>query len=115
MLSFFRSAQFFRLAALSIIICSNGQPARADCGSSVSCVCQSQFPDGSEFNSPTGVLVRIRATAVADGFLQAELLEVVQPDNTFQLEPGDVLGRIGTTSGGAGSLITGAPCSNDRS
>jgi hypothetical protein len=60
-------------------------------------------------------LVRVRATAVADGFLQAELLEVVQPNNTFQLQPGDVLGRIGTTPMGAGALINGGPCRGDRS
>lgn len=103
------------LAALGAVGCLSARTAAADCASSVSCVCDNQYPVGSEANPPSGVLVRIRATAVADGFLQAELLDVVGPSNGFELQPGDVLGRLGTTSTGAGSVITGTPCTHDRS
>ena len=103
------------LAALGATISLTARTAFASCLMSDSCVCESQYPVGSEANPPTGVLVHIRATAVAPGLLQAELLEVAGPSNGFELESGDVLGRLGTTSTGAGSLITGAPCGNDRS
>ena len=103
------------LAALGAIAYLSARPASADCVTSDSCVCQSQYPVGSEASFPSGALVRVHATAVAPGFLQAELLELLGPTNTFDLQPGDVLGRLGTTSTGAGSIITGPPCSNDLS
>ena len=115
MSSFARLPKGLLLAALSAIGFLRAHTAYADCPSPVSCVCDSQFRAGSEANPPSGALVRVRATAVAEGFLQAELLEVVGPSNGFQLQPGDVLGRLGITSSGAGAVITGTPCSHDRS
>src|SRR3954471_9952251 len=99
-ISLVRLARGLLPTALAAISCLSARTAYADCATSDSCVCHAQYPLGSEASFPSGALVRVRATAVAPGFLQAELLEVLGPNDTFELQPGDVLGRIGTTSTG---------------